>query len=68
MSDIASLSPLGVEFLSNKVMYEALSAIAASVGVTAREYLERFERALSERPDEIFNAIDRCKQKEPSCF
>ena len=52
MSEIASiqLSEAGVAFLHDPVMHEALSVIAASVGITPKEYLLRFEEVLSKKP------------------
>ena len=61
MSETALISSEGAALLADRVMYEALSAIASAVGVSAEEYLERFEAVLLERPEEIFNAFGECK-------
>ena len=61
---IDALSQEGVKFLSDKVIYEALAAIASPLGVTPEEYLERFEMALSEKPEEIFSVFKKIKTGE----
>ncbi|MBQ7356536.1 MAG: hypothetical protein IJW66_03945 [Clostridia bacterium] len=61
MSEKALISSEGAALLADRVMHEALSAIASAVGVSAEEYLERLEAVLLERPEEIFNAFGECK-------
>ena len=57
MSKAVQLSGEGREFLSDALMYSLLSVIAESVGATPEEYLERFERAISEREEDVFSAL-----------
>lgn len=52
------LSAEGLAFLTDAEMSAALSAIAASGGVTPEEYLLRFEEALSERPEAILGIFE----------
>ena len=49
-----TLTDEGRKFLNDPVMREALTVVATSVGTSAEEYLLRFERILSENPNEIF--------------
>ena len=58
-SDVIQLSDEGKEFLSDAVIYTALSAIVEPLGITPREYLERFEKMLSENPSEILKAFGK---------
>lgn len=53
-----TLSTEGLAFLEDERMRAALTAIAASVGVTPEEYLLRFEEILSERPEAILGIFE----------
>lgn len=55
----AELSEQGIEFLSDSVMYAALTLIAKEVGVTAEEYLIRFEKVLRETPEAIMSIFQK---------
>ena len=57
--DSYALSEEGQKLLREPLIYEALSAIAASVGVYAEEYLRQFEKVLSENPDAIFSIFEK---------
>jgi len=57
------LSEQGLIFLRDPLMYEALCAVAASVGATPEEYLLRFEEILLKKPKEIFDAFGALASK-----
>ncbi len=57
-----TLSAEGLAFLADAEMRAALSAIAASVGVTPEEYLLRFEEVLSEHPETILGIFEGQKK------
>ena len=52
------LSEEGKALLADPYMVKLLSPIAASVGVTTEEYLLRFELALADMPEAIFNIFE----------
>ena len=53
------LSAQGFFFLQDPLMKEALSVIAASVGVTPEEYLCRFEEVPAESPQAFFDIFEK---------
>lgn len=53
------LTEQGLKFLSDPVMYEALSAIAEPIGVSPEEYLLRFEEVMTEQPEAIFGFFEK---------
>ena len=53
-NDKTILSAEGKQFLADPLMRGVLTAAAASVGVTAEEYLLRFETVLAEDAESIF--------------
>ena len=56
---INKLSFEGLTLLKNPVINKKLSTVAASVGVTAEEYLLRFEEVLAENPKVIFDIFEK---------
>ena len=53
------LSKQGRCFLNDQLLYKALSAVAASVGVTPEEYLLRFEEVLNTNPKMLFDIFEK---------
>ena len=58
---INKLSSEGFELLNDPFLNRILSSVAASVGVTAEEYLLRFEEVLIENPKAIFDIFEKTK-------
>ncbi len=52
--DMAKLSAEGRRLLSEPTVRAVLTAVAASVGVTAEEYLLRFEEVMAEDAESVF--------------
>ena len=57
-NDKTILSAEGKQLLADPLMRGVLTAVAASVGVTAEEYLLRFETVLAEDAESIFAIFD----------
>ena len=55
---IRTLSAEGQAFLRDARLHDALSVIAASVGVSPEEYLLRFEEVLSKNPQAILGVFE----------
>ena len=53
------LSPEGVAFLSDPLLYNALAKIATTVNSTPEEYLLRFEKALTEDPERMLEIFEK---------
>lgn len=62
----SKLSDEGVAFLRDPIMYKHIQKIATSVGVSAEEYLIRFEEVLKDSPHLIFNIFEKRESKEIS--
>ena len=56
---INKLSSQGLELLNDPFINRILSSVAASVGVTAEEYLLHFEEVLAENPKAIFDIFEK---------
>ena len=52
------LSQEGIALLNDPALSNTLSVIAKSAGVSAKEYLMRFEEVLSTAPDSIINIFE----------
>jgi hypothetical protein len=57
------ISKEGKELLADPIMFDIITAEAISVGVTAEEYLIRFEQILSTTPDLIFKLFEQNRLK-----
>ena len=57
------ISKEGKELLADPIMFDIITAEATSVGVTAEEYLIRFEQILSTTPDLIFKLFEQNRLK-----
>ncbi len=57
-TETSNLSELGLELLSNPVLFTILSVIAEDAGVTAEEYLLRFEDALLNNTQELLHILE----------
>jgi hypothetical protein len=58
-----TLSAEGRELLSHPILRSRLERIAETVGVTAEEYLIRFEEILNREPQKIISAFERGFEK-----
>ena len=53
-----TLSVEGMEMLADPIMHAVLSEAASRLGVSAEEYLLRFEEVLSHSPEKIFAVFE----------